>query len=234
MKNYFFIVVIALLLSSCATPLPIYQLKPAGKIELRYPTMEMTLMYERTVGELLIFDIAIKNLSDSIIEVNPTEFYCYSLRNLTDTSAYGGVIFATDPEYQITSFGKTIDNKMANYDEEVGTNGLVTFIDFVGDVINIGKKTREEKESEEKERCEREREYEERKQDYYIELERLIKKRSYWENKSLRKTTIFSEKTISGKIHFSKENFMKDIPYLKVKLPIAKQVTEYTFEYYKL
>ena len=178
--------------------------------------IEVSIAFYRTITNMYIFDVEIKNISDSSVLIEPEFAYYYSLQDKKkDTSEK---IFAKNPEHQIELVDKSIAKEKCNYSNEVTADAVFSILDFALTVATI---TDGKSEDEIDERLEESETMADnriaRDENHEIKIENLTKKRDDWEISALRKTTLVSNSFVQGRLYFQTNNNMEEI---KVTIPI--------------
>lgn len=224
---------------ACA-PAPVLRLNPLasetkwvyGKEFARTATdeMEIAVAFESMDEATVIFDVEITNLSAQPILVSPEKFYYLPLTSLQDTvglSTSKKVCYAINPEIKILDLDKEISRENASYATTAGIDAVGGLLDLFVDIATIGKKkTEKEIKEEEKRKCDEEIARQEREIDHTNSLARLKSEKTKWESTTLRRTTLDSEQSVRGRVHFLANEKAK---YLKLCFPIGEANVQIVF-----
>ncbi|MGE5682384.1 MAG: hypothetical protein ACM34K_16065 [Bacillota bacterium] len=175
-----------------------------------------------------VFYLEIKNKSEFKEVVDPAEIYLESYYPVdSEKTITLSRINACDPEKQIISIDKSINQTNSAENTRRGLSCLVSAVDFTSTVTKIGKKrSKEEIEEENRERENRRIDNENAEAEYKEKNDRLNDNRSYWQNDTFRKTTLENGQNAGGYIHIP---FWGSAKYLRIVIPVEK--SKYIFRY---
>ena len=128
----------------------------------------------------------------------------------------------------ILKYDKQIERAYAQNQSDNGTDLLFTLFDLAEDIHDIDK-TDEDIEQQKINREEREDKYDKNKRKYITNMNQLNNERNLLQNQALRKTTLFPDHKISGKLFFKIPNRTLA---LQLVLPIEDR--NMTLEYEKI
>ncbi len=225
-------------LSCYVSPSPIYKLNPVSEnkfwlfgqeyTKATNENIEIAFAFERMIDGNLIFDIEITNISDQTILISPENFYFYPMHSIDDsTSNQNNKIFAIDPEMKLHEIDSKMSKETARYKSSDDTYNAISLLDLISDVSTIGKKkTEEEVEKENKEDSDREDNKNVRDENYKNKIYDLNTLRDEWELSTIRKTTLFPNTFIQGRIYFP---FRTNTKYIKIYAPLKDDLLTFVF-----
>lgn len=245
MKKQFYVCAFAALLLyfiGCA-PLPTFVLDPAdgnstwlhGKqiVSKSDGSFAVAVSFEETEGTNLVFDVNIKNLSDTTALIEPEKFYYRGLALKKDSlyeSRYPS--YALDPEFQLLQLDRQIAHENANRETSEGLDLFVGLLGVAADIATINEpKTEEQIRNEEEAEFEREMTSKAEAAEYRQTIRDLNDYRSYWKRVTLRKTSLGPNQSVSGKVYFAAKPFppMKRMKMIKIYFPVGDKQYDFLF-----
>lgn len=228
MKKLFFITILltSLFAISCATPLPISQLKSVKHDRSHWiqgveiiteskDSIDVELGYIRTDGVWYIFDVWVTNRGEQEIVIEPTQISYKPVDFSGDTL---NRVFAEDPEFRILDEQKKLaqlqaDSKNLALNSIVSSTIELAAISAIEDTDDSGDYVYDYNYAEEA---------------YRIDLESAsaIDQRTYWETKALRKTTLFPDHYIQGQVYMK---WTKKASRIILNITVGD--TEFEFQY---
>lgn len=226
-------------LLSC-TPAAVYRLHPvAGETRWLFgqefvssadSSVEVSVAFDRTWENLLVFEVEIVNISGQMVTVSPEQFYylpLVSLEQLLEDKRY----FAVDPEEELLEIDKRISRQNANHRTYAALDATATVVDVAEDIVTIGQpKTEQEVESDIQDNLERDAARRDEEITHENRIINLNELRDTWAFTTLRKTTLANEETVSGKVYFPCH---PRAPYLQVHVPIGASLNNFIFQQQK-
>lgn len=219
--------------SSCFTTYT-YTLEPEPGTDIQYKqgrshqtqiknNIEVDLAYQKYISREYIFSIKISNGSDAPILIDPS---LISIENCYDDPTKNNIRKAIDPEFRIAELNEDIRQTEASIKTDNTLN-------FIGGVLNAAVAVSEMKNDvPEAQRDERRVDREEAKEMHEEsvnsknhQIEKYNKSLNYWEEYSIRKTTINSLEYHDGFFHAS----FPYSPKVKVVVPVGGQLFEFRF-----
>ena len=240
--NYLLFFIIFLLSSCYIAPKSIFLLEPINNngnwfFGKQYSVssendIKIALAYDQTINDKYRFKIEVINLSQHPILVSPEKFY-YAIKTEISGEMFLEKIFAINPEEEILKINKKESREKANYASTKGNDALISFIDLIVDLSEIGtEKTSIEKLSEENNDLKNEISDLQTDLDYQSTIHSLNRYKSNWEQTALRKTTLPSGFKIMGDIYFPVNNNAEEIEFYivieksKIKFPFKQKIEE--------
>ena len=235
MKYKLLLILVLFLLASCYVPSSkVYNLRVKqddaiwlnGKelVKLTKNNVEVIVNFDHVEHGIVSFDLSIANYADEAILITPEEFYCSVTNRLEEKK----IIYALNPEDMILKYDKQIERAYAQNQSDDGTELLFTLFDLAKDIHNVDKPD-EDMEQQKIDREEREERYDRNKRKYITNMNQLHSERDLFQNQALRKTTLFPDHIISGKLFFKIPN---STITLQLVLPIEDR--NMTLEYEKI
>ncbi len=209
-------VLLALLFLQCAVPppAPVFRLVPVEAdfkwvygepmVSRADNGIEMSLRFVEQAGGNFVFDIEVWNFSADTILVAPDSFYySYAIPQSSKNGKKSDGVRAHDPEQQMIGIEKAISTEHSRYAGAQMMNATISFIGLILDIATIGQPTsREEQQEREIRRYESrlsQLEEEARHRNTIADLERT---RSMWQSVTLRKTTLYPDESVGGRVMF--------------------------------
>ena len=236
------LVLVLVLLASCYVPSSkVYNLSVKqddaiwlnGKelVKLTENNVDVIVNFDHVEHGIVSFDLSIANYADEAILITPEEFYC-SVTDRRDAqpnvSMEDQIIYALNPEEIILKYDKQIERAYAQNQSDNGTELLFNLFDLAED-IHSKDKPEADIEQQKIDREEREERYDNNKRKYITNMNQLNNERNLWQNQALRKTTLFPDHKISGKLFFKIPNST-----LTLQLVLPIQDRNMTLEYEKI
>ena len=230
-----------LILYSCVSPRPITRLQAVDKdktwlfgsetVTKEQDSMKVSMTFKRSYGEKLIFDLKVSNRSQEDILISPEVFFYESMNR--NSSKKSQRKYAFNPEYEILKLDKSVSRAEAAETNQAIAGLVVGLAGAALDVAaSVSDNTNSKPETEEEKslrRIENKMDDEMTRERYENTFSTLEKRRKYWENKSLRKTTLKSKKSIKGQVLFLRN---QDAYEYKFYIPTEKTV--FVFNYKQL
>jgi hypothetical protein len=228
------LVLVLVLLASCYVPSSkVYNLSVKqddaiwlnGKelVKLTENKVEVIVNFDHVEHGIVSFDLSIANYADEAILITPEEFYCTVTNRLEEEQ----IIYALNPENMILKYDKQIERAYAQNQSDNGTELLFNLFDLAED-IHSKDKPEADIEQQKIDREEREERYDRNKRKYITNMNQLNNDRNLWQNQALRKTTLFPDHKISGKLFFKIPNRT-----LALQLVLPIEDSNMTLEYEK-
>lgn len=233
MKYLFYTALLPILLLSCATPAPISQLTATDEnnpiwvdgrevLTQRNDSLTVEVSYYEKQNNNFIFDITIVNQKQEAITIDPLNFSYIPISTSGDTL---NPVLAVDPEYRILKHQMKISQLDADRKNEIVSTLIFGSIELATDIADDNPQDSY---------------YDEHQPSIFDMHEREIAKidynqlntherKSYWENQSLRKTTIFSEYYTSGQIFLK---YKKNIDKVGLVFSIDDTYFEFWFDHF--
>jgi hypothetical protein len=184
--------------------------------------VEVIVNFDHVEHGIVSFDLSIANYTDEAILITPEEFYCSVTNRLEEER----IIYALNPEEMILKYDKQIESTYAQNKSDNGTELLFSLFDLAEDIHNKDK-TDEDIEKQKIDREEREERYDKNEEKYITSMNQLYNERNLWQNQALRKTTLFPNQKISGKLFFKIPN---NTLTLQLVLPIEDRNLKLEYE----
>lgn len=241
---------IAVLFGGCAGPEMLFHASPVSGNTVWYSGREfvtetkdsvtVSVAFENELDGTMTFYVVVGNLGSRTLLVAPEKIYCEAsyerLKTVTnygtmdvsfDTLSRTDTIQAIDPEKELQGIDRQVAQANATYANNTGINVAAGLLQLVGDVATIGqKKTREELHREDRTGRSIAESQTNNNIDYSIQSSSLADQRGYWENAALRKTTLFQDNAIGGRVSIPVD---QEARMLKLVVPIGS--TTFTFEF---
>ncbi len=231
------LVIVQLYIQSCSyTPSPIITLEPTSNtttwlhgqefVNNTVGNLDVSIAFYRAIDNLYIFDVEIKNLSDSSIVVSPEQAYYYTFSD--GSKAKSEKKFAMNPEKELLRIDNSIAKENQSYSNEVTTDAVFSVLDFALTIATINKEKTDEEINNKNEMYEdMENSRIARDENHEVKVTNLTQKRDEWEISTLRKTTLEKESFIQGRIYFPITNNAKQI---KITIPIGEFFFDFFYE----
>lgn len=218
---------ILLAFAGCASipPEPVYQLSPVSEdtkwlngqqlVQNIDDSVEIVIAFDRYAEGNLIFDMQIANYSSKPVLVAPETFYAVAARQLGRDTL--GTAYAINPESQILAVDLQMSAEKSRYTEKQNSQAFGATLDLigmfgslVGDIVGSGKpKTEEEKERRQRQdetdanrRALRKQQEQLERIEHQNQIASLSDARVALERLPVRKTTLNSGMSLSGKVAF--------------------------------
>lgn len=195
--------------------------------------LDVYLTFDEQSGENLIFYVELFNASDESIIVSPELFVCHTYKNLPGEprSAHrpGKVLRPLNPEDRITHITKTIASERSRHTTLVLLDATLEVLTAVGDAATT--RTKEQAEERNEERGERDRKRAEREVHHATRMAELESQRELWRSEAFRKTTLFPDESVGGKIFIPLD---PDARYVEIVISIKNDRQEVLYEQVKL
>jgi hypothetical protein len=190
-------------------------------IELKNERLKMWVIFDRVEIRYYVFDIEILNNSEKDFLIDPNNFYYAIMRTKNNDTTYQAKIPAVDPESKIIQINKSITGENQSYAVSSGLGALIGLAGIFVDAANIGQNSAEDEEAIDVILDDHFSQMEESRISHEITMQNLNDQRDYWEFEPLRKTTLFKDESISGKVFFP---IYKSADYLKFYFPFGDTV----------
>ncbi|MEN8228037.1 MAG: hypothetical protein ABFS38_07760 [Bacteroidota bacterium] len=135
MKKSFYLLVIALLLTSCGAPRVVSQLTPEAPeghyemgreyISLSNDKIDVELGYDGIHGEHLVFDFVVINQTPRVLTINPSDFYYVLLDSATADSSMFPKRMAVHPERILHHYDENLEAR----EGAKSMNSILGFLD---------------------------------------------------------------------------------------------------------
>ena len=177
-----------------------------------------------------VFYVHIKNISEDTILVTPREIFSEALKkDLTEVDKRFGLIWATDPEIELTQIIKEKENRKTMHGVTTGLNAAFALVSIIADLSDNNKhgdghrvvrnvavwadnQIREEL-------------------DYNESMRHLESQREFWGNEVLRNTDLFKDDEVGGLVFIP---FNPGIKYMRLVIPIGNTDFEFYFKQVKI
>jgi len=204
-------------------------------------SLTVSIAFENEIGGTSTFYMVVGYSGAGTVLVAPERFYCYGVDTISG-SVYSSsqnrtikfwnvrtdTVLAIDPERQLNGINAQIAQANATYSTKGGINAATALLQLVGDLATIGQnKTDEQLDREEKQRRSLNASEARDQIDYSTQMESLASQREYWENATLRKTTLFPNTAIVGKVLFPVNTGLTSF---KMVIPIDTTSIEFDFK----
>jgi hypothetical protein len=245
------IISVAVYLTGCAEPETLYRADPVSNNTVWYSgeeyqtktkdSLSVSVAFENEFGGAMTFYMAVGNLGSDTVLVAPEKFYFYGTYQKVrswydyrtgypeyDTTKGIDTTFAIDPERQLAGIDQQAAQANATYSTNNGLNAAAALLNLVGNIATIGKNETEAQRKEERHQQHSLDESEEENQNNYAsKMDQLNSQRDYWQNTTLRKTTLFPSTAIGGKVSFPVNPYMQTF---KLIVPIDTMTIEFDFK----
>lgn len=247
---YLGIAVTSVYLAGCAVPETLYRADPVSKNTVWYSglafqtqtkdSVTVSVAFENELEGQLTFYVVVGNMGSRPVLVSPEEFHFtgnfvniltvtdYNTMDVSsDTVSDLETVYAINPETELTKLDQEAAQANATYTNNSGINVAAGLLQLVGSVATIGQsKTREQRREEHRSARQIHESQEENEADYAGQMSSLAAQRNYWQNAALRKTTLFPDNAIGGKVRF---NVVKGNGQLNMVVPIDS--SNFRFEF---
>ncbi len=204
-------------------------------------SLSVSVAFENEISGAMTFYMVVGNLGSDTVLVAPEKFYFYGpyqkvittqdLRlgyTTRDTTSGIDTTLAIDPESQLAGINQQVAQANATYSTNNNLNAAAALLNLVGDVVTIGKdKTPEQHKDEKHQQHSLEKSEAENQADYESSMNQLSSQRDYWQNATLRKTTLFPNTAIGGKVCFRVNPYVQTF---KMIIPIDTTTIEFDFK----
>ncbi|HEY9166831.1 MAG TPA: hypothetical protein VIS48_11775 [Candidatus Kryptonia bacterium] len=196
-------------------------------------SITVSVAFENEIQRTVTFYMVVGNESSRNFLVAPEKFYYTGLAQVDDP--FSGeelerldTVYALDPESQLMSINKQVAQANATYATQSGLNAASALLQLVGDVATIGQnKTDEQQQNEEDLRRSRAESQMQNEADYDSKLNTLSDQRDFWANATLRKTTLFPNTAVGGRISFPVD---MDLTKMTLVVPIDTTTIRFNFK----
>ena len=217
---------LTILTISCAIPYPISQLSPSEKENLIWEngreiitqskdSLTLEVSYYEKQDELFIFDVSIINQREEVITIDPLQFSYIPISSKGDTL---NLVHAVNPENEILKQEMQISKLNAQKKNELRTALILGSLELATELT-----TENDEYSDDYPSAIEVYNYESDKIDY--RKLNTFDKKAYWENQTLRKTTLFPDCYTSGQIFLK---YKKDVK----KIGLLFSIDDRTFEFW--
>jgi hypothetical protein len=219
---------------SCVSPLPVSQLEPADEYESFWvdgsevltqtkDSLSIELSYLRREGQLFVFNMTVANLSSSPLLVDPSTFYYLPIVHTGDTLK---MVRAVNPENVILDREKTISKLDASRKNKMTQGAIFGSVEVASMIASVGKDESDQGD------------------DYSIidqtqadiaeidyQTMQAIEQRNYWENESLRKTTLFPDHYVQGRIYM---RWTRHADTVWLFIPVNQTMFEFIYDHRRI
>lgn len=198
---------LALTAAGCG-PAPVYRLSPMdadprwlhGRPAMHRDSagIETAIVFDRSVGGVLLFDVTIANHSDTAWLAGPEGFgYQLELPRGRMPKRLAEPVQALDPEETLARIDQWIAQEDARYANALGASVAFGMLDLIADVVS-----NEDERHDHDEHCDRHDDDERVRRDATHEaaMRRLEALREYWATHALRRTHVPAGGSVSGKV----------------------------------
>ncbi len=204
-------------------------------------SVSVSVAFENEINGTMTFYMVVGNSGTDTILVAPEQFYMYGpyqkvrevwnhRLNYTiyDTTKGIDTVTAIDPKSRLAGINSQMAQANATYATNSGYNAAAALLNLVGDVATIGQQKTEEQRREERDRDHSLKESVEQNQvNYQSAVDRLNSERDYWQNATLRKTTLFPSTAVGGRVCFPVDLGLR---LFKLMVPIGPTIIEFDFK----
>lgn len=243
-------IILAGLFGGCAEPEMLYHANPVSENTVWYSGREfvtqtedsitVSVAFENELDGAMTFYVVVGNYGSQCVLIAPENIYCEGsaryVKEVTDfetmavssdTVSETDTVYALNPETELQGIDKQAAQATATYANNTGLNVAAGLLQLVGNVATIGQnKTREELHREDRARREVAESQNNNNLNYSLQSASLADQRAYWEGAALRKTTLFQDNAIGGKVRVPVDQHART---LKLIVPIAG--TTFSFEF---
>jgi len=245
------IAILSVYLAGCTEPETLFRMEPVSNNTVWYrgeqyqsktaDSISVTIAFENEFQGTATFYIVIANMSSDTILASPENIFLTGtamkvdqrinyVNNVAsyDTSISVDTLFAVNPENQLAGLNQQAAQSNATYANDMGLDAATGLLRLVGDVATIGQKKSPEQRREE-EHGERKQEAEENNEQlqYSAQMNSIDAQRDYWANAVLRKTTLFPNTAIGGKVDFPIDQNLK---LFTIVVPVGSKRVEFEFK----
>ncbi len=239
-------------LSGCAPQAFVYRVDPISSDtvwksgeEFQTATkdsLSVSVAFEEELGGNMTFYLVVGNMGADTMLVVPEElYYCgthpqYVWKNPSAEESFIGsdspnisdTIHAVNPEGQILSIDRQMEQANAAYAANEGVNSAARIMQVVGDVAAIAKDKNETNvRQEDRANQSLNKSEAENEANYNATMKQLSDEKDYWQNATLRKTTLFPNTAVAGKVSFPLD---RNLQSLKFIVPIDTTIFEFDFK----
>ncbi len=196
-------------------------------------SLTVSVAFEYELGGSMTFYMVVGNQGSGTVLVAPEKIYYYGTDVLIDhftkdTTIKVDTAYAINPESQLTGINRQMAQANAAYSTNNNINAASALLQLVGDVATIGKnKTGEEQKEEEQNRHDLKKSERDNQATYSSTIDQLSQEKDYWLNATLRKTTLFPNTAVAGKVCFTVDS---NLQTFKLIVPIDSAVIEFDFK----
>ncbi len=218
------IAVIAATFAACAGPEILFNTSPVSSNTVWYSGREfvtetedsvtVSVAFENELEGVMTYYVVVGNLGSIPILVAPENIYYEgTYQEITQVSDFwtanisfdtlngNDTMYAINPETALQGIDQQVAQANATYANQTGLNAATGLLQLVGDVTTIGqKKTKEELHREDEARRNLAESQASNNINYSLQSASLGDQRAYWENAALRKTTLFQDNAIGGRV----------------------------------
>jgi hypothetical protein len=232
-SKFLLLFVIHILMNACSyKPEPVIILEPVASetswlfgqefAKQNIDDIEISTAFYRTIEDVYIFDIEITNQSGKSILISPESFYYI---NKTDLSS--SIVFAKNPENELTQIDNSISNENNSYNNEVFSDAVFSLLNFAVTIATIGDETDDEILNDVDEFENMQENMDMRDDNHVATLNKLNQKRDEWEISILRKTSLESNSFMQGRVYFP---VSEKSSLLKITFPIEGKSFDFQFK----
>lgn len=205
-------------------------------------SLTASIAFEDEIGGTMTFYMVVGNDGADTVLIAPENVYFYGMyeravgahydpsitRYVYDSLKTMDTTFAIDPERQLAGINHQVAQANAIYSTNNGLNAAAALLNLVSNVATIGKnKTDEQQRKEEQQQRSVERSEVRNQANYESNVNQLSADKDYWQNATLRKTTLFPNTAVGGKICFPVDPKLQSF---KIIVPIDTTVIEFDFK----
>jgi cell division protein FtsB len=166
-------------------------------VKIENENIEVVVNYSDALNGILSFDVSIANNSNEALLIIPEKFYCITTNRLDEKRTYN----ALNPEEMISSVTKQLERSYSS--EKTNNQSQMIFTLFsIAESIKKKEYSGEELEQKKSEHKERYKELQDREEMLSDQISSLHDERIFLQNSTLRKTTLFPEQKLGGKVFF--------------------------------
>jgi len=238
-------------LTGCMPQTLLYQAEPVSNHTVWYSgeqfqtetkdSLTVSVAFENELGGTMTFYIVVGNDGGDTVLAAPEQCYYYGTYLTAwyksnavedyatlDSANVVDTIRAINPEGELLSIDEQMLQANATYATNAGINAAGRILQIVGDVATIGKnKTEEQQKDEQHLNHSLNKSEAENAASYNSTVSQLSNERDYWQNATLRKTTLFPNTAIAGKVCFPVD---KNLQSFKLVVPIDTTIFEFDFK----
>lgn len=188
--------------------------------------VEMMICFERRSLDRIVFYLEVTNKDSSTLFVDPGNIY-YTFGG--DTSETGKIentrrFYAKDPDKEIDDIDKKIEQENSSYSTSVTVNAISGLLDAVGTIASWFSDDDDDEESTEEE--EESYDPEQVRIEHEEKIETFENEKYYWQNETLRKTTLIPNSYAGGFIEFT---LIEEISEFTVQVPVNSSFISFKF-----
>lgn len=249
------VVLVTSYLAGCATPEILYRADPVPENTVWYSGLEfqtetkdsvtVSIAFENEFGGEMTFYTVVGNMGSRPILVSPEAIYCTgNYRDIRETTDFVTMdvthdtlndtqtVYAMDPEEELGRLDQEAAVEQARYINNTGLNAAAGLMQLIGNVATIGqKKSKEERHRERRSTRDLLESQRENEEEYFGNMSSLSAQRSYWRDAALRKTTLFQDNAIGGKVRF---HVIPMYGRLSITVPIESESFQFQFSQHRL